>query len=180
MGLRLLLGDQALADQELDVAVVAGALGDAPAAHEIHAAVADVGPVGRITLHQADRAGGARPLLERQPGAERDHGLVDAAERQVQEAEGIEQRLRRVPEGLDQQLLRGLGSERTVGMAAHAVDHDQQRGVLGHGDGTTILVVLAPPDQARFCVLDTQSGTGIPLNCAALYTGSRTSRTLQT
>jgi uncharacterized protein (TIGR00255 family) len=50
--------------------------------------------------------------------------------------------------------------------------------MLGHGDGTTVLVVLAPTDQARFCVLDPQSGTGIPLNCAALYTEYRTGRTL--
>jgi hypothetical protein len=150
--------DEPLADQELDVAVVTRALRHAAAAHEVDAAVADVRPVGRVALHQADRAGGAGPLLERQLRAERDDGLVHAAQGEMQEAERVEQRLRRVPEGLDQQLLRRLCRERPVGMAAHAVHDDHQRGVFGHGDRTTILIVVAAPEEARLGVFDAQRG----------------------
>jgi hypothetical protein len=80
------------------------------------------------TIH--DGTGGARPLLERQIARRAHDGLVGAAELQVQEAERIEQRLRRVPERLDQRLLRGLRGGGAIGMAAHAIDDDDQRSLL--------------------------------------------------
>ena len=52
--------------------------------------------------------------------------LVRGAQRQVQEAERIEQRLRRLPEALDH-LQRDLGRALALGVAAHAVAGDQQR-----------------------------------------------------
>ena len=85
------------------MAVIARALEDLAVAQKVDAAVADVRPERAAVLHEADGAGGARPLLERQVRAELDHFLVRAAERQVQEAERIEDGLRRVPERLDQQ-----------------------------------------------------------------------------
>ena len=71
------------------------------------------------------------------------HLLVSAAQRQMQESERIEDGLRRVPERFDQHLDRRLGSARAVGMAAHAVDHDQQRGMLRDRDRNAILIVGA-------------------------------------
>ena len=89
------------------------------------------------------RAGRARALLDRQVGAELHDFLVRAAKSQMQEAERIEERLRRVPESFDHDLLRDLGGLRAVGVAAHAIDHDEQGRVVGDRDSDPILVVLA-------------------------------------
>ena len=109
-----------------------------------------------MLLDQAHRAGRARPLLERQLGAEPDDLLVRASERQVQESERIKQRLRRVPEGFRDHLLGDLRGARAVGMSAHAVDRDQERGVLGHRGADSILIFLAPTEQADVGVFDPQ------------------------
>ena len=97
---------------------------DLAATKKIDAAVADVRPVGAAVLHQAYGAGGARPHFERQIGTELGHFLVRTAEREMQEAERIENGLRRVPERFDQRLDGGFGRAGAIGMAAHAVDHD--------------------------------------------------------
>ena len=123
------------------MAVVTRALENLSTAQKIDAAVTDVRPERAAVLHQAHRAGGARPELERQVGAELHHFLVRAAERQMQEAERIENGLRRVPEGLDQRLDGGLRGLRAIGMPAHAVDDDEQGRVLGDRDGHAILIV---------------------------------------
>ena len=68
------------------MAVVARPLDDAVAPQQVDAAVAHMGPVNRITLHQGHRNRGARTLLDRHGLAEAVHGLVRMAERQVQEA----------------------------------------------------------------------------------------------
>ena len=81
------------------------------------------------------------------------------AQRQVQEAERIEQRLRRLPEALDQRLLRDLGGALALGVAAHAVARDQQRGLLGHGDADAVLVGIASALKAEFCVFDPQASS---------------------
>jgi hypothetical protein len=138
------------------MAVIAGALEDATAAQVIDAAVADVRPVGRVALHDAGRTGRARALFERQRATERHDGLMRAAQLQVQEAERIEHRLRRVPESLDQQFRRRLGRQRAVGVSAHAVDDHQQCRFLRHCDGAAILVVFPPADQAEVCIVDAQ------------------------
>ena len=125
------------------MAVIASALEDFPTAQKIDAAVADVRPERAAVLHQANRAGCTRPQFERQIGAELRDFLVRAAERQMQEAERIEDRLRRVPEAFDQRLdggLRGLGA---IGMTTHAVDDDEQGGMLRDRDGYAILIVVA-------------------------------------
>ena len=94
MVLRLVGADQAFLQQQLDVAVIARARQHRAVAQVVDAAVADVRPPGGALLHEAERAGGARPLLERQLCAERDDVRVCAAEAEVQEGERIEQRLR--------------------------------------------------------------------------------------
>ena len=64
------LGDQALAQQHLDMAVIARALQDLRLAQLINAAIADMRPICRRILHQSHRAGGARPCLDAQSRAE--------------------------------------------------------------------------------------------------------------
>ena len=123
------------------MAVVARAFEDLAAAQKIDAAVADVRPERAAVLHQAHGAGGARPQFERQIGAELGHFLVRAAERQMQESERIENGLRRVPEGFDQRLDGGLGGLGAIGMTSHAVDDDEQGGMLGDRDRHAILIV---------------------------------------
>ncbi len=108
--------------------------------------------------------------------AELRHFLVRAPERQVQESERIEDGLRRVPEGFDQRLDGGLGGLGAVGVTAHAVDDDEQGGVLGDRDGDAILIVGATSEQADFGVFDAQGRVGALINCRALY---RTPRPLK-
>ena len=125
----------------------------------IHAAVADVSPPCRALLHEAHGAGGARPLLERQVHADAHDFLVRTAQRHVQKAQRIEQRLRGVPERFEHGLLRDLGGTRAICMAAHAVDHEQQGRVLGNGRDDAVLVFFARPDERDIGVLDPQEGT---------------------
>ena len=82
--------------------------------------------------------------------------LVRAPQRQVQEAQRIEQRLRGVPEGLDDHLLGYLGGAGAIGVTAHAVDDDEQGGVLGNGRAHPVLVLFAPTQQADFGTFDSQ------------------------
>ena len=77
-------------------------------------------------------------------------------EHQVEEAQRIEQRLRGMPEGIEHDLAGDLRGARTVGVAAHAVDDDEQRRMLGHGGGDPVLVLLAPAQEADVGVLNPQ------------------------
>ena len=122
----------------------------------VDAAVADVRPVGRALLHQAQRAGGARALLERQVRAERDDVLVRAAERRCRKPSGSNSGCGVLPEARGQRGARGLGGAGAVGVAAHAVDRDHERRVLADGDGDAVLVVLAVADEAEVRGFDLQ------------------------
>jgi hypothetical protein len=144
----LLLADRTLAQQLFDVAVVARARDDRAAAQVVHAAVADVRPVGLAALHQAHGAGRARAQVEGEPGAEGDDRVVRAAEREVQETERVEQGLGLLAEQFEHHLAAGLRGARAPGMTAHAVHDHEQRRALGGRDGGPVLVVLAIADQA--------------------------------
>ena len=96
----------------------------------VHAAVADVRPERRAFLDEADRRGGARPRVDRLAVAELRDVVVRPAQRHVQEAERIEHRQRGLAERFEQALERGVRGAAAVGVAAHAVDDDQQRGLL--------------------------------------------------
>src|SRR5207253_966835 len=71
-----------------------------PAPHVVEATVADVRPPAGVLLHEAHGAGGAGTLLERQLRAELHDLVVRLPERKVEEPERIEERLRRVPESV--------------------------------------------------------------------------------
>ncbi len=141
------------------MAVVARARDDRAAAQVIHAAVADVRPVRLAALHQAHGAGRAGPHVHGELGADGDDRVVRAAEREVQEAERVEQGLRLGAERLEHHLAGGLGRARAPGVAAHAVhDHDERRAV-GHRNGGPVLVVFAIAGQADFGEFDRHAGT---------------------
>ena len=70
-------------------------------------------------------------------------------------------------------------------MAAHAIDDDQQRGMLGRRDRDAVLVVFAVSEETDIGVFDPQAGSGArPVSCytstprrqpgAALYITART------
>ena len=132
----------------------------------IDAAVADVRPVRFLPLHQADRAGRARPHVDREAGADRDDGRVGAADREVQESERIEQRLGLGAEQVEHHLAADFGGARAVGVAAHAVHDDEQRRAFARGDRGTILVVFAVAGQADLGALDRHALTGGPMPAA--------------
>ena len=70
-------------------------------------------------------------------------------------------------ERIQQALQRGVGGAAAVGMAAHAVDDDQQRGLVRDRDGDAVLVVFAITDQTQICMLDPQARApaGRPSDC---------------
>ncbi len=79
------------------------------------------------------------------------------AQRQVQERQWIEQRLRQRGKARDQRLAGDLRGARAIGMATHAIEGaDQCSARLGH-DGNTILVLFAGADQADFGIFDLQN-----------------------
>ena len=64
-----------------------------------------------------------------------------ATKSQMQESERIENGLRRVPEALDERLDGSLGGFGAIGMTSHAVDDDEQGGMLRDRDRNAILIV---------------------------------------
>ena len=170
MIVRLLGVDEPLAQQQLDVTVIAGAREHVAVRARDRGGCRPHAPTRRTrccTRHT--RAGGARPLLERQLHAELHHFLVRAPERQVQEPQRIEQRLRRVPEGLDDHLWVTSRGARAFGVAAHAVGHHQQRRVLGDGHAHPVLVFLAPAEQAEIRVFNLQEATHVSVRLLARF-----------
>ena len=77
-----------------------------------------------------------------------------APEREVQEAERIEERLVLGAEQLEHHLAAGLRRARAVGVAAHAVHDDEERRPVAGRDGGAVLVVLAIAGQAHLGELD--------------------------
>ena len=75
----------------------------------------------------------------------------------MQEPERIEQRLRRVPEALDQRALRNLGCTLTLGVTAHSVAGTEQRCVLSERDADAILIGIALALKADLCAFDPQA-----------------------
>ena len=74
----------------------------------------------------------------------------------MQKAERIENRMRRLPERLEQRRERGLGGARTLGVPAHAVDHHQEHRLLGGRHRHSVLILLAMADEADIRGLDLQ------------------------
>src|SRR5688572_4919608 len=163
---QLFFSDLAFAQQQLDVAVVAGPLHDFAVTQMVYTAVADVSPERRTFLDQADGRGSARPRVDRLAVTELCYFVVRTAQRHVQEAERIEHRQRSLAERFEQALERGVRGAAAVGVAAHAVDDDQQRGLLRHRDRYAVLVVFAVSEETHICVLDPQAGSGArPVSC---------------
>ena len=73
---------------------------------------------------------------------------VRSAQRQVQEPERIEHRLRRVPKALDDCPLRDFSRTFAFRVTTHAIARNQQRRVFGYHDADAILVGLAAALQA--------------------------------
>ena len=119
------LGDEALAQQHFDMTMIAGSFEHLRLPQLIDAAVADVGPVGRGILNQAHRASRPRPRLEAETRAQFHHLLVRPTERQMQEAEGIENGMRRLPESLQQGGQSRFRRPRPLGVPTHPVDDRQ-------------------------------------------------------
>jgi len=77
----------------------------------------------------------------------------------MEEPERIENRMARLPEALEHRCQRRLRSLRAFGMAAHAVDHREQRCILGNCDRHSVLIVVAMAEQRDICILDLQDST---------------------
>ena len=152
--LHLAGADDAFAHQQLDMAVIAGSLAQPAGAQMVHAAVAHMRPIGGSLLHNAHRTGGTRAHLQRQSRRQSDDARMRSAERQVQETERVHQRLGRLPEALDHRLLRHLGGPLAIGVTAHAIAGNQQRGLIGHGDTDAILVGFATALKTEFRIFD--------------------------
>ncbi len=75
----------------------------------------------------------------------------------MHETERVEQRLRRVPEPIDQRALRDLGGALTLGVTAHAIAGAEQYRLLGKRDIDPILIGIAFALKADFCAFDLQA-----------------------
>lgn len=75
----------------------------------------------------------------------------------MQKPERVEQRLRRVPEPIDQRALRDLGSTLTFGVTAHAIAGAEQHRLLGKRDVDPILIGIALAPKADLCAFDLQA-----------------------
>src|SRR5690606_14990312 len=153
---RLIGGDQPSAEQLLHVSVIASAGDDRPTPKVIDAAVAHMSPPCRSLLHETYGASGSRALVDWQLLAEPDHFFVRTAQREMQEAQRIEQGMGRLREALGDDLLRNLGRSGAFGMPAHAIDDQQKRRMLSSRYRHTVLVLFTRSDEAEVRVLDSQ------------------------
>jgi len=81
---------------------------------------------------------------------------VRPAQGQVQEPQRIKQRLRGMPEGLNQDFQGDFGGASTFGVTAHAVYHHQQNGMFGNGHRDPILVLFPAAEKAQIRVFNLQ------------------------
>ena len=105
-------------------------------------------------------------MLKRQVQPEAHHFLVSAADAEMQETERIEHGMRHALEGFDHDLLCDLRGARAFGMATHAIDREQQRGVLGHYRNGLVLVVFPGSEEADVGVIDVQGSVRALLDWA--------------
>jgi hypothetical protein len=147
---RLVLLDETLAKQELHMAVIARALVHGTFAKLVHAAVADVRPICETVLNETRRASGARPALQGDTVAAVDDSVVGLGQGQSQEALWVEQRMCSVLEALCERVDRDLRGQRAAGVAAHAVDYDDQGAMLVRYDFDLVLIFLSVPDKREF------------------------------
>jgi len=126
MHLRLFGGDQTFAQQKLNVAVIPRSRHDGTLPQVIEAAVAYMCPPGCALLDDTNGTGSAWPMFDGKVGPQLDDLFMRSTQSEVQKAHGIEDGLRRVPECLEDDLLRHLGRPRAISMPAHAVNDDEQ------------------------------------------------------
>ena len=146
--------DQPLAQQQLNMRVIARAFANGRSTHQVDAAVADMRPVRGTVLHQADRAGRAGSRVHRYLAAEGHQVIVRTANGQVHEALGVEQRLGNARVGLGNGLAGDFGGLGAIGVPAHAVDHDHQHRLVARCDRHPILVLATIADETDFRVFD--------------------------
>src|SRR5271165_5749453 len=156
MTLYLGFRDQSFAQQYLHVAVVARALEHLLLSQLIDATVADVRPIGRGILDQADRTGRARPRFNTESHAQLDDLFVCPPERQMQKAERIENRMRCLPKRLEQRCESRFSGTRTLGVATHAVDDREQHRIVVARNRDAVLIFFAVPDEAHVRGFDLQ------------------------
>lgn len=168
MRLGLLGRDEPFAHQQLDVAVIPRARGRAMA-DVIYAAIADMHPPRGGALHEADRARCARTLLQRQMQADFHHFLVRTPEREMQEAQGIEQGMRRMPERFEKHLQRDFRGLSAIRVTAHAVHHHKQARVLRDGRRHPILIIFPVAEKTDVGVFDLQEETRASVRLCRLY-----------
>ena len=82
----------------------------------------------------------------------------------MQKTQGVENRMRRLPERFQQCRQRRFGGARAFRMAAHAVDHDQQHRMIGGRHGDPVLILFAVADEADIRGLDLQCALRLLIN----------------
>ena len=87
-------------------------------------------------------------MLEQELATEKDDVLMRLAEREMQEAQRIEDRLDLLVEAGGQRQQRRLGGLGAIGVTAHPVHGNDQGRVLTGGDADAILIVTPVTDQA--------------------------------
>ena len=99
-----------------------------------------------------------------------------AAKCQVQKTQGVEERMRGVPERLQDDLLRYLSGACAVGVAPHAVDYHKQCGMLGHYGRDPVLVLFTPAQEADFGVFNPQEDVRTSVRLDLLVISPRSKR----
>jgi hypothetical protein len=74
----------------------------------------------------------------------------------MQKTQRIEDRMRHLPECLQERGERGLGGARAFGVPPHSIDHRQKYGLIGGRHRHPVLILLAVPDQAHVRDIDLQ------------------------
>ena len=75
---------------------------------------------------------------------------------QMQKADRVKDRMLDTVECIPHRLHSQLGCTGPVGVAAHAIDGDQQDRLLVRHDHNAVLVLFPITDQAQICILDSQ------------------------
>jgi hypothetical protein len=158
MGSHLALRDEPFAQQQLDMAVVTRALQHRAAAQQIDAAVSDVRPIRHVVLNETHGARRTRLVIDRDSLAERDDPGMGMGQRQREEPLRIEHGMALLREAFAQRGHRHVRRLRPGGMAAHAVDDDEQHGAAEGEHLDSVLILLAVARQTELCMVEQHSG----------------------
>ena len=162
----------AIAHQVFDVTVIPRSTQNLAVTQMINTRIAHMRPIRSASLHETDRARGPRPLGDRQRTTNVDHRCVRTADGQMQESEGIDQRLSLLKERVRKGIDGGGSRKRSAYVPPHPINDDEAGDAIGDQDARTVLIFLAVTVQTEIRMFASQSVFPNPAGSPGCYSAA--------